>query len=136
MTTSYDAIAFLIVISIIGIILWTGFLTKNKKMGFGKELEIEIPEFENDTLQSNINNKPRIKSNNPYYGKLEDYKEKEYNKTEVDLKLESFFNKLGKVIWGILKVFASLILIGLIIWAIVAFPIATIIILLILILLK
>lgn len=45
-------------------------------------------------------------------------------------------NSIGLFIIGTFKVIGSLILIGLIIWAIVAFPIATIIILLILILLK
>ena len=73
---------------------------------------------------------------NKLYIKLDDYKKKEYIKTEFDLKLESFSNKLGKVIWGILKVVGSLVLIGLVIWATISFPIVAMIILLILILLK
>jgi len=47
-----------------------------------------------------------------------------------------FFSALGSFIIGTLKVIGALILIGLLIWLVVAFPIAAIIILLILILLK
>ena len=105
MTNSADAIAFLIVISVIGIILWTGFLTKNERMGFGKELDIEA--FANSKT-----------------------------KTKKSFDIDNFFYSIGSFIIGTLKVIGSLILIGLIIWGMFTFPIAAIIILLILILLK
>lgn len=73
---------------------------------------------------------------NKLYIKLDDYKEKEYIKTEFEIKFDAFSSKIVTFILKILAVIFMLIIIGLIIWAIVTFPIAAIIILLILILLK
>uniref|UniRef100_UPI0040485E41 hypothetical protein n=1 Tax=Aliarcobacter sp. TaxID=2321116 RepID=UPI0040485E41 len=88
-----------------GIFYWVAFLTRNERMGFGKNLDIEA--FANSKT-----------------------------KTKKSFDIDNFFYSIGSFIIGTLKVVGVLVLIGLIIWAIVAFPIAAIIILLILILLK